>query len=185
MDFGLTERGIAQARETAEVLAAEGVQRLLASPLKRAWQTAEIIGARLGLESEPEPDLQEYDVGAISGLSAPQIREKFPEIVASWQKGIRPAFPGAEDRDVFHARVHGTLERLRKKDETSVLVTHGGVVISVCYAVLGIDVNRRGLLEAANCGITEVTVDRGGRLVLNRMNDTCHLDGMVTVVDRG
>jgi hypothetical protein len=59
------------------------------------------------------------------------------------------------------------------------------VVISVCYAVLGIDVNRRGLLEAANCGITEVTVDRGGRLVLNRMNDTCHLDGMVTVVDRG
>ncbi len=55
----LTELGREQAGHAAEALADRGVVRLLSSPATRALETAEIIGARLGLEIEVEPLLLE------------------------------------------------------------------------------------------------------------------------------
>jgi broad specificity phosphatase PhoE len=185
LDFGLTPTGIEQARHVANHLSRDGLARIVSSPLKRAWQTAEIISDVLAVPIEADDDLLEYDVGAVSGLRAPEIREKFPEIMAAWQKGIRPVFPGAEDRAHFHVRVRGALDRLCAGDETVLAVTHGGVISSICYAVVGAHPDRRGLFETANCAVTEVVKDRSGRLALARANDTCHLDGLVTVVDRG
>jgi broad specificity phosphatase PhoE len=185
LDFGLTEYGRMQAERVACRLESEGVQRLVSSPLKRSWQTAEIMASRLGLEIEPEPDIQEYDVGAISGLTAAEIRERFPEVISAWQKGVRPAFPGAESREDFHDRVQAALSRLIAHGETVAAVAHGGVVSAICYYVLGIDPGRRGVFETANCAVTELSLDRRGHLVLVRVNDTCHLDGIVTTEDRG
>jgi broad specificity phosphatase PhoE len=185
MDFGLTALGRLQAARLAEHLANEGAVRIVSSPLRRAWETADILSQRLALPIEPDARLQEHDVGAISGLNAAQIRERFPEIIAAWQKGIRPTFPGAEEREAFHRRVRAALDHLATFDETVIAVAHGGVIASICYAIVGADTSRRGLFETANCAVTEVTKDRAGRLVLARMNDTCHLDDLVTTVDRG
>ncbi|KAA1380020.1 histidine phosphatase family protein [Aeromicrobium fastidiosum] len=55
----LTELGREQAQHAAESLAGRGVVRLLSSPATRALETAEIIGAHLGLEVEVEPLLLE------------------------------------------------------------------------------------------------------------------------------
>ena len=127
----------------------------------------------------------EYDMGAASGLTGPQIRERFPEVISAYQKGIRPTFPGEEGRDVFHERVASAIERFAGTKETVVAVCHGGVVSAVCYQVVGLDPARRGVFEAHNCSITEIGLDRTGRRVLLRHNDTCHLDGIGTAGDRG
>jgi broad specificity phosphatase PhoE len=185
LDFGLTSLGRAQAHATAERLRDLKVDRLVSSPLSRAFQTASIIAGALGQSVESEPGLMEYDMGAASGLTGPQIREKFPEMMAQWQKGIRPTFPGEEGRDEFHARVEAVITRFAATKETIVAVAHGGVVSAVCYQVLGMDRARRGAFETANCSITEVGLDRAGHLVLLSQNDTCHLDGVLTTVDRG
>jgi broad specificity phosphatase PhoE len=185
LDFSLTPLGIRQAEATAERLAAEQVDRILSSPLRRAMETALVISERLGLPIEQEPGLMEYDMGEVSGLTGAEIRERYPEFVAQWQKGLRPAFPGEEGRDAFHARVGAVLEAAGEKRETVVAVAHGGVVSAVCYAVMGLDPQRRGIFETANCALTEVRRDRTGRLVLMKHNDTCHLDGIVTDIDRG
>lgn len=184
LDFGLTALGRVQAHTTAERLASMKVDRLISSPLLRASETASIIGTAIGHSVEHEPGLMEYDMGAASGLTGAQIRERFPEVIASFQKGLRPAFPGEEGRDVFHTRVRAVLDGLAGRDQTIVAVAHGGVVGAICQIVVGLDSSRRGAFEAANCSITEVGVDRMGRLVLLRQNDTCHLD-IVTAVDRG
>jgi broad specificity phosphatase PhoE len=55
----LTDLGREQAQDAAEALADRGVVRLLSSPATRALETAEIIGAHLGLEVEVEPLLLE------------------------------------------------------------------------------------------------------------------------------
>ena len=55
----LTELGREQAAQTAELLAGRDVVRILTSPAVRARQTADIIGARLGLEVIEEPLLLE------------------------------------------------------------------------------------------------------------------------------
>jgi len=59
----LTERGRAQAAAAGEGLRGLGITRLLTSPMRRATETAEAIGAVLGLEPEPVPYAFEYHRG--------------------------------------------------------------------------------------------------------------------------
>ncbi len=185
LDFDLTDLGRQQALATAERFSSEKIDRVIASPLKRAFYTALSIAAPHGLGVEAEPALMEYDLGEVSGLTGAQIRERFPEARESYAVGIRPTFPGEEGRDLFMARVGRVLNEWATSDQTMVAVAHGGVITALCYAVAGIETRRPGLFEIANCGVTEVVVDRAGRKVIGRHNDTCHLEGLLMRVDRG
>ncbi len=185
LDFGLTALGRAQADATAVYLRGTKVDRLVSSPLRRAFETASLIAGSLGLEVEGDARLMEYDMGAASGLTGPQIRERFPDVVAQWQKGLHPRFPGEEGRDVFSARIATLLQEFVAAGKDVVAVAHGGVVGAFCRGVLGMDPLRRGVFETANCGITEIAIDRQGRPVLQRVNDTCHLGALITMADRG
>jgi broad specificity phosphatase PhoE len=184
-DFGLSALGREQARVTAERLSRERIDRVVSSPLRRASETAEAIAERLGLLVEPEPGLMEYDIGVASGLTGAEIRERHPKIMEAYARGERPQFEGEEGRDVFEARLLLVLESLRARDETIVAVAHGGVVSALCAWVVGIDGRRPGIFQSANCSITELFTDRGGQVVIRLHNDTCHLSGLVTTVDRG
>ena len=59
----LTERGRAQAAAAGEGLRGLGITRLLTSPMRRATETAEAVGAALDLEAEPVPYAFEYHRG--------------------------------------------------------------------------------------------------------------------------
>jgi broad specificity phosphatase PhoE len=59
----LTERGRAQAEAAGAALRGRGITRLLTSPMRRATETTEAIGAALGLEAEPVPYAFEYHRG--------------------------------------------------------------------------------------------------------------------------
>jgi broad specificity phosphatase PhoE len=59
----LTERGRAQAAAAGEGLRDLGITRLLTSPMRRATETAEALGAALELEPEPIPYAFEYHRG--------------------------------------------------------------------------------------------------------------------------
>jgi len=185
MDFGLSALGQQQAQATAERLAGEHVDRVITSPLRRASETAEVIAHRLGLAVEPEPGLMEYDIGAASGLTGAEIRERHPQVIEAYARGERPQFPGEEGRDVFQERILAVLEALKPRNETVVAVAHGGVVSALCAAVVGIDGRRPGIFQAANCSITEMFTDRLGQVVIRYHNETCHLSGLVTAIDRG
>lgn len=185
LDYGLSDLGWRQAEATAAHLAHEKVDRLLASPLLRAWDTAGVIAGALGVSAEARPALTEYNIGAASGLTGAQVRERFPEIAAAFQRGERPRFPGEEGREEFFQRVSALLNALRETDETVVAVAHGGVVGALCYAALGLDYSRPGMFRVANCSITEFVRDRTGRLTVQRVNDTCHLHGLATAGDLG
>lgn len=185
LDYGLSERGLQQAKLTAERMKALGATRVLSSPLARASATAGLIAESAAVELEFEPDLAEYDIGEGAGLTASELRERFPEMVAARQQGERFLFPGEEGRDVFHARLATALGRFRTLDGTTVAVAHGGVISAICHLVVGMDLNRPGAFQVGNCSLTEIGEDRGGRLVLVRHNDMCHLEGLETTVDRG
>jgi broad specificity phosphatase PhoE len=59
----LTERGRAQAAAAGAALRDRGITRLLTSPMRRATETAEAVGAALDLEAEPIPYAFEYHRG--------------------------------------------------------------------------------------------------------------------------
>ena len=185
VDFGLSDLGWRQAEATAAALAPLKVDRVVASPLKRAFDTAKVIGAAAGVAVEPFPGLMEYNIGAASGLTGAEIRLRFPDIMSAYRRGERPRFPGEEGREIFLQRVSSILDEFRETDLSVVAVAHGGVVGALCYAALGLDYGRPGLFRVANCSITEFRRDRAGRVVVHRMNDICHLGEHVTANDIG
>ena len=63
LDTALNERGRAQSRALAEVLAGERLRALYSSPLRRARETAESVAGRLGLELVLDARLMEADAG--------------------------------------------------------------------------------------------------------------------------
>jgi len=185
MDFPLSEHGRLQAERTAIRLAQSGVTRIISSPLVRAATTAELIAAGVGVSVELDERLAEYDIGEASGLTGAELRERFPQLLQARGAGVRLEFPGEEGRDAFHARLYSALDSFKQLSGTTVAVAHGGVISALCHIVVGLDLNRPGAFQVANCSLTELVTDRFERLVLARHNDACHLEGAVTTADRG
>ena len=77
-DSPLTEEGRAQAFELAKSTHVHGRSfgLVLASPLSRAWDTAQLAG--LGGAAEVCDDLMEWDYGDVEGRTTPQVREQQP-----------------------------------------------------------------------------------------------------------
>ena len=119
-DPPLNDLGRRQAAELAERLADVAVDALYSSDLRRAYETAEIIGVAKGLEITVEPDLREIDIGAWSGLTHAQIAERFPGMERH----------DGEASDAFDARAVGVLTRIARAHEGGhvLVVTHGGVI---------------------------------------------------------
>jgi broad specificity phosphatase PhoE len=80
-DPRLTEEGKRQAREAAGVLAAHGVERLLASPYRRALETASIIARELRVPIAVEPLVRERAAFHCDiGTPTPELVKRFPEL---------------------------------------------------------------------------------------------------------
>ena len=80
----LNERGREQARQVAERLAADPVDVIIASDLRRAVQTAEIIAAPHRLPVVTTPLLRERDWGGFTGRYIPELRgEVWPDDIES------------------------------------------------------------------------------------------------------
>src|SRR5258708_6738335 len=109
-DGDLTIAGRQQAEALAGHLAALSgapVRALICSPLRRARQTAQIIGSRLGLPVACElDDLRELNVGALDGRSDPAAWDIYAAVLAAWRQGKTQArFPGGENRHDLCARL--------------------------------------------------------------------------------
>ena len=119
-DPPLNDLGRRQAAELAERLADVEIDALYSSDLRRAYETAEIVGAAKGLEITAEPDLREMDVGSWSGLTREEIATRFPGMERH----------DGEAREAFDARAVGVLHRIAGAHEGQqvLVVTHGGVV---------------------------------------------------------
>ena len=82
LDMPLDEVGRRQAFTVAQVIAAMEPDAIIASPLQRARDTAQAIGACAGLGVQLDDRLIEFDVGRWSGQRAADLRRNDPEYAA-------------------------------------------------------------------------------------------------------
>lgn len=134
VDFPLTERGRRQAQAVAEHLAGgdDGpIDAVFSSPLRRARETAAVIGFVLGLEVEELEELRELNVGDLEGRSDDDAWRIHDEIDAAWVQGrAEGIFPGGEDLPTALGRFGGALRTIveRVGDGRAVVVGHGGLM---------------------------------------------------------
>ncbi len=102
---GLTERGFQQADELAQNLRGIPFLKIYSSPLKRAIQTAEILGEHLEIPFETNDALREYDCGLLEGKSDPESWGIYHRVFDQWLDGqwdVR--IPGGESHLEIQAR---------------------------------------------------------------------------------
>ena len=187
---GLNKRGQAQAARLAERLkrSVPSPDRIVASDLDRAFETASIVGQAMGLPVEKDADLREVDVGAWTGRGYDEVKELFPEEWAAWDRGLDVRRGGGETYGELAERMDRAIARVYEGSASgtgwALLVSHGGAIKSWIAKILGVsEAGLRALGGVANTGITIVERDDRGRHRLHCWNDVAHLDGLVVDED--
>jgi probable phosphoglycerate mutase len=163
-DFPLSETGRAQARRLGAWLAerALGWERLYASPLRRAAETASLVHeAAGGPAPETEPSLAELRAGALEGLTFADIAERFPSYAARAITGLGDfeEFGGESYLDVQEraTALRRMLEgRHRALAERVLLVGHGGFNYQLLKQLVCEPVPRVCIVKMGNCSATLV-----------------------------
>ncbi len=128
-DPPLTDEGRRQAAELARQVAPLGFDRIVASALRRAAETAQLVGAELNLPVETDPRLDEISYGAWDGLTWEKIERSDPETASRKLDDWWSVTPeGAESTDAFVTRLEAAWQSLTTHQASATLVVaHLGV----------------------------------------------------------
>ena len=164
-DRPLTELGRRQAEALADELATTASpSAIYSSPLRRAFETAAIVGTRTGLEPRPVDDLREVDVGGWAGLSRSDVESRFPEAFRRWLDGGEGWEDGESYADMS-ARVLAALTGVAESHPGAevLVVSHGGPIRAIQAAAAGMDVHayRKQHRVEPNARLSKVAVENG------------------------
>jgi broad specificity phosphatase PhoE len=116
----LTEKGIEQAKAEGLKIKEMGlkIDKIISSPLIRAFDTAKIVAEIIGYDKEIEIDtrITEYDMGTLTGTPTFEISSK-----------ILVRAENAENPKYFDDRVNSFLKEWNKYDGNVLMVAHAGV----------------------------------------------------------
>lgn len=149
-DHPLTQLGRAQAAALAEAARPDHVGRIIASPIARATETAEIVGRALGVPVELNAALREFDSGEYEGRSDDDAWAAHTAIVRDWlELGLVDSrLPGGERLTDLRARFDPFIQGLigdalaaeagpgRGGPGAVLVVSHGGLLRCVLPPLL-------------------------------------------------
>jgi broad specificity phosphatase PhoE len=122
----------AEGRAAVEALAAEltavagPATQVLASPARRARQTAAAIARLIGSRVEIDDRWRETDFGAVEGLTWERLETRFPALAAVVARGDLVDWPDGERALDLERRVQPAWAELVRRAEPVIVVTHGG-----------------------------------------------------------
>lgn len=146
----LTELGKKQACTTGRELAQEGIvfDRIIASPLERAQDTAHVIAQETGFDVdaiETDERIIEFDFGEFEGIDCDS------KLYLSYKPELALGFPGGESALKVAQRTYNLIDELKERahvradegrpEENVLLVCHGSTarVINTYFEPMSID----------------------------------------------
>jgi broad specificity phosphatase PhoE len=179
-DSPLTDAGRLQIAAVARRLTGErgGVAALYSSPLRRAFETAQAIGAALGLSPQILDLLKEVHFGELEGVAFHEVERQYPDLFTQWRDRTDMDFrwPGGERRADFFHRASEACQLIleRHPRDKVVVVSHGGTIRACLAQLLPQDMGTWWSYAVDNTSITHVrTTENGVDLLV--LNDICHL----------
>lgn len=184
VDYSLTPKGVLQARQTAELFRGKKIDEIYSSPLKRAVETAEIIGEQIRVPVVIKENFREIDVGDLEGQKpTAALWDQHNAILAAWVNGHpETCFPNGEDYVSLLGRLKaGLMEILPGKTGKEIIVVgHGGIfTLTLRDYCKGVE---RTIYESMmpNCGVTEILAQAvDGRIEAKLLSyaSAAHLSG--------
>jgi probable phosphoglycerate mutase len=180
-DYPLTEEGIEQSRSLVRYWKDHGVSfdAIIASPLLRAKQTAEIIASGMNLSIDFDEAWCERHTGKAEGRPFSEV--KFHYADQPQETAYDPLFESGESRwDLFIRAANAMQHLLRRPAGSYLVVSHGAIMGAALHTVLGIPPSPARIRPIGigfdNTGYAVLTFDADeARWGLRQMNVTCHL----------
>lgn len=177
-DWDLSELGIQQADRIGQKLKEELSGRefvMYASDLKRAKQTADCVGAHLGICPVLRTELRERNLGRCCGKSVQWLRENLEMQEKTVDDRL---FSDAESRrDEWNRLKPFFDEIMESRDEHIIIVSHGDLLSVFNAMFLGLEVeslNGAELFGVAG-GVSFMFVNNEGKRFIKRLSDTSYI----------
>ncbi|HQR46258.1 MAG TPA: histidine phosphatase family protein [Thermoanaerobaculia bacterium] len=188
VDEPLSPRGLQQAEALAARLAPEPIDAVLASPMIRARQTAEIVSAPHGLPVETDRDLVEFDWGVWCGRPLDEAMEReVAAIRARWRAGDLDAAPAdGESPASAGRRAARFLGRLQVAAGRHVLVVaHGRFNRILMATLLSRPLSRMDEIRQRNGSLSTFDWNGDGTVTPVLLDDVAHIPGDLRSVAGG
>jgi len=152
-DLSLSDKGRKQAEESIEKIKKLNIDKILSSPLKRAFETAEIVGKGLNLKVEKWLYLKERNTyGLMGGERKKEIKKKYPELDFAYEN--KDWVPGSESYEDLNKRLKIMINKIQEFKERRILaVTHGKFLEAFVKEFLGKEIDKR-----EDCCLLEVEI---------------------------
>ena len=166
-DIPLTEVGRAQAEALGRRLAGHRFALVLTSPRSRATETARLAG--FGDVANADPDLAEWDYGALEGRRTVEIVKEYP----GWAIWTGP-WPGGESVDQVTARADRVLARCAAGpvDGDVLLFGHGHMLRVLAARWLLLPGTSGGLFGLSTATVSVLGWERE-RPIIESWNEAC------------
>lgn len=175
VDPPLTPLGVLQAELLADWLAHERIDAVLASPQRRARETAAPIARAHGLEVEVVDGIVEYDVQADHYIPVDELKAKRDPQWFAMIEGRWTDF-GGDSPVEFCDRIARSVDEIigRFAGQRVVAVCHGGVINVALAIILGID--RLLWFDPYYTSVSRVVASREGVRSVVSLNERAHLE---------
>ncbi|MCG2691736.1 histidine phosphatase family protein [Microgenomates group bacterium] len=181
-DVGLTLLGRRQAFFVATTLMGKNIQKIVASPLKRTFQTAMVIAKTINVPLITDQHLLEINHGNWEGKHPNDFTKLEKKILTQWQTEphLTQMPDGEHFKDVMK-RVGIFLLKLEKSKETTVIVAHDLILRVIIAMILNLDFSNVWNFRLDNCGLNVISFNPR-RLI--ELNNRAHLGSSMSLLNR-
>lgn len=176
-DIELSETGILQARRLALSLKDADIGAIHASPLKRAYRTAEIINDFHGKVIDIHPGLMEMDQGDFEGLSFKELMAREKEFLKRWMADPASVrMPRGETLTELQERAWRAMGRIIAAGQSALVVAHNFTIAAILCRVRNISLSEFRSTCVGTASKTVLQVSEG-QAHIETINDRSHLQG--------
>lgn len=181
VDVPLATLGLSQAEALGFELAQRGgIDVIISSPLRRAQQTAEIIGQAIGMPYDVNDDFAECDFGLWDGHTFTEVQRTWPDEMSEWLANTNIAPPEGESLDQCARRIDAAHREVLNayNGKTVLIVAHVTPIKVLVAKALGAPINVVFRMELAPCSLTTLSWYPDGNASMFGFSDAAHLRGV-------
>jgi len=166
-DIELNETGKMQIKKLALDLKNEKIEAIYSSPIKRACESALIIGQFHRVDIKFESGLREMNPGDFEGLTFHELKDRHTPFLKQWlEDPAAVRMPGGESLHEIQERAWKVVAGILKKSQNALIVSHNFTLAAIICKMNNVSLSK----------FRSVSVDLASKTIFNIVDGSTQLE---------